>query len=159
MNPIFIGTKIILKTPFGKMQRVGAMFEVGNITESNIVIRDVKTKIAICAIDIEDFNEYFDIFVGMRKWSDWQAVIPPTGQITGMYRTNGKKVEVKVSNVKGVASCNFSDTFNLMFGIRLAYARCMEKILVKRITSDGENLRCVKEEIDTLIKSLDKKTK
>lgn len=68
-----------------------------------------------------------------RVWSSWK-----TGYDTVLgdfaFRTNGKKVEVKVHNKIGSASCCDRDEFNLSLGVDLAKIRALNKIRADRST-------------------------
>lgn len=61
MSTIMRYDKVILTKEFGKLKKVGETFEVGDMTESHIIIRDCKSKIALVAIGIDEFDEYFKV--------------------------------------------------------------------------------------------------
>lgn len=132
------GDKVVLIKPFDKMQNVGNMYEVADFTSTNIILRDCVTKVAACAVSVVDFSNYFDkVENAIGKWTKWQTIIDANDSTVGMYRTNYKKVEVKIfyfSNnkcdsitLKAKSTCNKVDDFNLTFGIRLAYMRAIRK--------------------------------
>lgn len=129
MFTIFRNDKVVLIKEFDKMSTVGQEYEVANITDTAVVLRDVTTKIAIGAICIDDFDKYFTKSLKAKKWTAWTKLIVNDNSVV-FYRTNGVKVQVKsVSNVIGTACCNSGDIFNLYIGIRIAYLRMQNKIL------------------------------
>lgn len=129
MFTIFRNDKVVLIKEFDKMSTVGQEYEVANITDTAVVLRDVTTKIAVGAICIDDFDKYFAKSLKAKKWTAWTKLIVNDNSVV-FYRTNGVKVQVKsVSNVIGTACCNSGDIFNLYIGIRIAYLRMQNKIL------------------------------
>lgn len=129
MFTIFRNDKVVLIKEFDKMSTVGQEYEVANITDTAVVLRDVTTKIAVGAICIDDFDKYFAKSLKAKKWTAWTKLIVNDNSVV-FYRTNGVKVQVKsVSNIVGTACCNSGDIFNLYVGIRIAYLRMQNKIL------------------------------
>ena len=129
MFTIFRNDKVVLIKEFDKMSTVGQEYEVANITDTAVVLRDVTTKIAVGAICIDDFDKYFTKSLKAKKWTAWTKLIVNDNSVV-FYRTNGIKVQVKsVSNVIATACCNSKDIFNLYVGIRIAYLRMQNKIL------------------------------
>lgn len=127
------GDKIVLKKEYGNLKFVGEMFEVGNITDTSIVIRNVKNKVAVASISIDDFYEYFSEVEQAKQWTKWTKFIVENGKIA-FYRTNQKKVQVKIDcgteTFKGESCCNTDeDEFNLYYGLNIAYCRCKIKKL------------------------------
>ena len=129
MFTIFRNDKVVLIKEFDKMSTVGQEYEIANITDTAVVLRDVTTKIAVGAICIDDFDKYFAKSLKSKKWTAWTKLIVNDNSVV-FYRTNGVKVQVKsVSNVIGTACCNSGNIFNLYIGIRIAYLRMQNKIL------------------------------
>ena len=125
------GDKVILIKEFNELKFVGKEYEVANITETSIVLRDVKTKVAIASINIDEFDSYFEKSERFSKWTEW-TTFATEGSVIGLYRTNGKKVEVKWNGYKSAAYCSKLDDFSLYFGLTLAYKRCIVKFLKKQ---------------------------
>lgn len=129
MFTIFRNDKVVLIKELDEMSTVGQEYEVANITDTAVVLRDTTTKIAVGAICIDDFDKYFAKYLKAKKWTDWTKLIVNDNSVV-FYRTNGVKVQVKsVSNIIGTACCNSGDIFNLYVGIRIAYLRMQNKIL------------------------------
>lgn len=157
--------KVVLLKPIKSLQTVGEIYEIANLTDTAIVLRDVNTKIAVGAISIDDFDKYFAKIEDVKGWTPWQRLVDGASNTIAFYRTNYKKVQVKtVGGYRSETSCNKCDNFNLYFGIYLAYARCMDKFYndvkrdyeegLKNVTSDmiaNQNM------IKKMINSLDKK--
>lgn len=157
--------KVILVKEFGKMQQIGKEYEVANVLDESLVLRDAKTKVAIGVVNFNDFNTYFKKVEEFKGWTQWQSVADSTANIVFKYRTNGKKVQVKTFEDKAEVCCNFThgDEFNLWFGIELAYLRCQQKTDKKRRKELFEELQRLdskiiedKNSISRMIKSLDK---
>ena len=130
---VVMGEKVILTNPIDKLKSVGAVFEIANIVDNYIVLRDAKTKVAVGICNIVDMDFHFKKFENFtgNKWTSWTNILDETGNIIGFYRTNGKKVQVRSfeSNFRGEASCNKTDTFDAWFGLRLAWERMQSKII------------------------------
>lgn len=62
------------------------------------------------------------------SWTEW-VVIDNDSMPDAMYKTNFKKVRVKLTdeNIVAESCCCKDDTFDLSFGIRMAYLRCLLK--------------------------------
>lgn len=132
--------KVILTKAMGNLQIVGETFEVANVTETAVVLRDARSKIAVGAVNIADFEQYFKKPEEVNGWTPWQRLIDNTGNTIAFYRTNQKKVQVRTADdVRAEATCNKCDEFNLAFGIRLAMTRCEIKML-KHIYSEYEDV-------------------
>lgn len=138
---VFVNDKVVLLREYDQLKQVGDTFEVANFTDKMVVLRNAKTKVAVCALPTADFFEYFEKQedVGF-KFTPWSTLIDATtGGVLGTYRTNHKKVQVmlpieyKGSYIRAEASCNKGDNFDLWFGIRLAYARAKVKAYEKII--------------------------
>lgn len=157
--------KFMLIEAIERLNKVGEIYEVGNVTNTSIVMRDAKTKVAIGAVDIDDFSKYFKKPEEVKTWTKWCAMTNPLGEIIAFYRTNGKKVQVRnnhLKTVRGEASCCKDDEFNLAFGIRLAYARCLDKELTAVEKDFESSLKDVRSrridnqrDIKKMIRSLD----
>lgn len=131
---MFKGDKVVLTRELPKLKEVGEIFEIGDFAGNNVIIREAKSKIAVCAVDIETFNEYFVKPEEVRTWTQWNAVMSGNGIV--YYRTNLKKVQVKIptelGEVRAECSLTKGDEFNLHFGIQLAYKRAIGKYLLKK---------------------------
>lgn len=86
------------------------------------------------------------------KWTDW--VVIEDNSMIGMYKTNHKKVRVKIMgyDVVGESCCSKYDVFDLAFGVRMAYLRCKEKMW-KKHGADRE-VEIIETEIKKMIDSL-----
>lgn len=154
--------KVVLIKEMGNINMVGNIYEVANVTETAVVIRDATSKIAVGAIAIDAFENYFKKPEEVRSWTKWRGMVDKNNNLMAFYRTNGKKVQVRTPDgIRTEASCNKCDEFNLSFGLNLAYARCIDKCLksvaeeyestLKRIYSDmTENKNMMKKLIRTL---------
>ena len=130
---VFRGDKVVLTKSFGKMQNIGNMYEVADFTSTNIILRDCSTKVAACAVSVDDFSNYFDKVENViGKWTNWHPIIDGLGDAVGFYRTNFKKVEVRIFTsskfyITAKATCYKGDDFNMGLGIHLAYLRAVKK--------------------------------
>lgn len=162
------GDKVILIKNHEKIKNgVGYAFEVGNITDTAIVIRNAVTKVAVAAIDIDDFHKYFISYPNTNVWTPWAEIVGCNGEIVGFYKTNRKRVLVKSTDYTGKvfvgkASCNKMDEFNLYIGIKVALFRCLKKIEQSRYNEEMAYLKKLEEEIkfiDSQIESFTKSVK
>ena len=145
--------KVVLVKEFEGMTNVGATYEVANVTDSFVVLRDITNKIAAGAIDLRAFDRYFKKRENVKGWTKWQGISDPSGNLFAFYRTNFKHVEVRMmtsdskESYRARATCCKEDNFHLSFGIRLAYARCMDKVLNKLECNYQEKLKQIQSEI------------
>lgn len=120
--------KIILIKPMDSLQTVGETYEIANILENSVVLRDARTKIAVAAVDLNMLDVFFVKAEEFKGWTPWQSLRDETGVV--FYRTNGKKVQVRsVDGVRAESCCCIEDEFNLWKGIQIAYARWNIKML------------------------------
>lgn len=155
---VFKNGKFVLVKGFGNMNAVGAMFEVANITDTAIVMRDAHTKIAACAIDFKSFDEHFERIEDVKGWTPWIGIVNPFGEVVGWYKTNYRKVQVKtVDGIRGESCCCRGDDFNLYFGLSLAMKRCEVKAMNKKIQELNKSLeetRYNQNEVENQIKQM-----
>lgn len=124
--------EVTLINTFENLKKIGETYEVANITDTKIVIRDRNSKVALAAVDIENFEKYFKKNNMVNSWTDWIGITDGMNNLALYYRTNQKRVEVKTvdGKFKGKSSCNKTDKFSLDKGIKLAMARCQKKMFV-----------------------------
>ena len=149
------GDKLVLIREMDRLKTIGQMYEVANITDTNVVLRDATTKIAVCSVEFNVIDSYFAKKEDANGWTEWTRITDPDGSMIAEYRTNFKHVEVRIPNdmlgypngkaIRSTAMCSQGDEFNLAFGIRLAYIRCEQKYLRNEVS-----------EIDSVIESLEK---
>lgn len=156
--------KVILIKAMGNLQTVGETFEVANVTDTAVVLRNAKNKVAVGAVDINMFDQYFKKPEEVKGWTPWQRLLDQLGHTVAFYRTNQKKVQVRTPDgERGEATCNKCDEFNLYLGLHIAMKRCELKAL-KKIYSGYENtmerlrsdISTMESTIQQIIKSLDK---
>ena len=160
---IFKNDKVVLMKEMGNLHTVGEAYEVANITDIAVVLRDVNTKIAIAAVNIDDVEKYFEKPENVKAWTPWQRLVDQRGNTIAFYRTNRKKVQVRTADgFRGEATCNKCDEFNLYFGLSLAMKRCELKFLnvVRNDYLDGLNhvtndIETTQNDIRNMVKSLD----
>lgn len=164
MSTILRNDKVVLVKEYGELKLVGDTFEVANVTETAVVLRDPLTKVAVGAIDIDDFDNYFQ--KKLNGWCNWEILRAANDDMIGAYRTNGKKVQVRVEGFRGEATCNKIDNFNLNTGIEIAFYRSRLKYLndtYKQLTNDvADTMKQLANDIaatDKEIQSIKKKIK
>lgn len=87
------------------------------------------------------------------KWTDWTVI--EDDSMMGMYKTNHKKVRVKLSDdFVGESCCSKFDEFDLDFGIRMAYLRCMAKMWKKGRDNIDKEIDAIEGEVKEMINSL-----
>lgn len=161
MSTVLRNDKVVLIKEFGKMKQIGQTFEVANFTQDSVVIRNADNKVAVGAININDFDKYFIKAEEAKSigWTDWNKLIDHKGDTVAVYRTNFKKVQVRTPDgYHAEASCNKTDEFNLAFGVSLAFNRTNSKYLKERKDFFESELKWVNSEIkkneDTIGKML-----
>ena len=91
--------KVVLVNEFESLKVVGQMFEVANIVPGgSVILRDYRTKVAACAINVNDIDKYFKKLDDVSGWTKWTRIADPMGDMIAEYRTNQKKVEVRIPN-------------------------------------------------------------
>ena len=128
----FRGDKVILIKECDALKTIGETYEVANITDTQVVVRNAMSKVAVGAVDISVFDQYFKKPEEVKGWTNWNRLVANNGDIVGFYRTNYKKVQVRTNdNIRAEASKHKDDKFNLFFGLQLASVRCANKALRK----------------------------
>ena len=151
--------KVVLVNGMDGFKKVGETFEVANITETKVVLRDVTSKVAVGAVDIDVFENHFKKKEEIKGWTQWEKLVNRTGDIIAHYRTNGKKVQVRTPDgYRAETTCHKSDDFNVFFGIQLAYNRCIEKCLNDEEDSLVVDMVAMERELNT-IRSMKSETK
>ena len=148
---VTVKDNVVLIKEIGSLKTIGQVYEVARMTEEFIVIRDISSKAAVASINIEEFGNYFTKKNTTNGWTKWADIANPLGNMIAQYRTNNKKVEVRIINdmlgypnkrvIRSTATCNSEDEFNLAFGVQLAYLRCEQKFLKNEINEYNEIIR------------------
>lgn len=142
---IFRNDRVALIKEFGNMKTVGEVFEVANITDTAVILRNASSKIAVGAIDIVDFEQYFKKPEDVKSWTKWHGLMDNKGNTIAFYRTNFKKVQLRTPDgIQAEACCNKCDEFNLFFGIQLAMLRCKDKSMRNFVEKYEPELKDVK---------------
>jgi hypothetical protein len=151
--------KVVLVNGMDGFKKVGETFEVANVTDTKVILRDVTSKVAVGAIDIDTFEVYFKKAEEVTGWLQWENLVDRTGNVIAHYRTNGKKVQVRTPDgYRAETTCNKGDDFNLFFGIQLAYNRCLMKSLNDEEASLVEAIEDLEGELN-VIRSAKSETK
>lgn len=120
---------ILTKELNDRFRQVGETFEIASILGDSFLLRDAKTRDALGVVSFEDFENHFVNDENFKGWTKWTQMFGFDGQSDVFYRTNKKKVQVKflTNKVRAESCCCRDDDFNLVFGIHLAYLRCLNK--------------------------------
>ena len=86
---IFRNNRVMLMKDFGNMS-VGNIYEVANITDTSVILRDAEKKIAVGAIDIDQFDQYFKKPEEVKKWTKWNGLRNASDDTIAFYRTNAR---------------------------------------------------------------------
>lgn len=131
---VILGDKVMMIRGMERMNMVGEMFEVSGITDNSIVLSREVDGVAVCAADVNTFDKYFVKPKEANVWSDWYELYDDSFNVYAWYRVRPAKgkVEVKIRfgnecMIRKTSTCSQGDEFNLEFGIRLAYNRCMKE--------------------------------
>ena len=155
---ILKGDKLVLIREFDKFKTIGQCYEVVNIADEYVVLRDCETDIPVCSVNFADLDKYFKKESEKAGWTNWTRMINPVGDTIAEYRTNFKCVEVRILNdmldypngkvIRSTAMCSQGDDFDLAFGIHLAYLRCEQKYLKNEIKECSAVIDEAQERID-----------
>lgn len=134
---------VLIKELNEKFCKIGEVFEVANILDNSLLLRDAKTRIAIGVISFSDFESHFVHEENFHGWTQWTPLTGFDGQTDAYYRTNRRKTQVKflTDNVRGESFMNRNDEFNLYIGLNLAYLRARNKALAKHKAKYEEDLK------------------
>ena len=140
-----------------KFKQVGEVFEIANILDNSFLLRDSHTRVALGVVSFEDFEKHFVHEENFKGWTPWTQFVGFDGQNDASYRTNGKKVQVRflTNKVRAEACCCKDDEFNLAFGLRVAYLRCLNKALSEKKMSAERELAENENILKKMINSLD----
>lgn len=135
MDTVLKYDKVVLTKELNdKIKNVGDTFEIANVLDDTFLLREEKSKIAVGVISFEDFEKHFVHEENFKGWTKWTPIIDSNGQTDAYYRTNRKKTQVKflTDKVRGEACCSKINDFDLSFGIKMAYTRCLNKAREKQ---------------------------
>lgn len=142
------GDHIKLIKPMGAFTNVGEICEVINITQDGVIsFRFGKNGMHLGCMSYNEFEKYFELVNECkRQWTEWKEydfyyddLICNYVSTSVEYRTNGKKVQLRCSNlendkfIKTEATCNKVDTFVLDTGIDIAEKRLRIKLLQEEL--------------------------
>ena len=140
---------ILIKELNDKIKKVGEVFEIANVFDDSFLLREGKTKLAVGVVSFADFEEHFVHEQNFKGWTEWTPIVGFNGQNDALYRTNGKKIQVKfiTDKIRGESCCNNIDDFNLSFGLNLAYLRALNKAYSKKVAEYENELKRINGEI------------
>lgn len=123
---LVVGTKIRQKKESPHFSFGNTVLRISNIFGDGTVIvecADLDGWIGI--MSCSDINQYFEVVADKpkRKWGKWTWSFADQC----WYCTNGKTVKAKYGDYVGKASCSPDDSFDLHFGIAIAFARAKKK--------------------------------
>ncbi|HBF5723191.1 TPA: hypothetical protein P5O16_001349 [Clostridioides difficile] len=126
------GTKIrLMKEIQGfEMLKIGDIFVITSVGNNGAI--HFKTNYGMGFMNYSELKKYFEVVIDIKKkehiWSEWKTATVLGTNKTCKYRTNGKKVEVRIGDFKASATCHDSDEFEFNKGIKL----CLARIEVKK---------------------------
>ena len=122
---IFQGDVIKLVKSIPGFDKVGDSYQVESIISGEMDMIQFRCSYGMGLISCDGFHDFFTK-VRTHPWSDWENVL--IGNNVYQYRTNGKRVVLKLGGIKASASCHPLDYFNLEQGIKI----CAERIAAKK---------------------------
>ena len=137
------GDKIKLVRKMGVFDNIGEICEVTDIQEGGVIC----FKFGGCHLGCMSYDEYEKYFEKVetptkRTWSKWYLNEIRFTDINGkdvrcnyLYRTNGKKIQVRSGAFKVETTCYKDDTFDLSKGLSLAKKRLVVKYLDNQVKS------------------------
>lgn len=137
------GDRIKLVKKMGVFDNIGEICEVTDIQEGGVIC----FKFGGCHLGCMSFDEYEKYFEKVeepvkRTWNKWHLNKIRFTDINGkdvrcnyLYRTNGKRVQVRSGALKAGSSCYDEDEFSLNSGLELAEMRLVVKYLDNQVKS------------------------
>lgn len=137
------GDRIKLVKKMGVFDNIGEICEVTDIQEGGVIC----FKFGGCHLGCMSYDEYEKYFEKVeistkRTWSKWCLNEIRFTDINGqdvrcnyLYRTNGKKVQVRSGAFKAEATCCQDDEFEIEKGLNLAKKRLVIKWLDNQVKS------------------------
>lgn len=137
------GDRIKLVKKMGVFDNIGEICEVTDIQEGGVIC----FKFGGCHLGCMSYDEYEKYFEKVeiptkRTWSKWYLNEIRFTDINGkdvrcnyLYRTNGKKVQVRSGAFKAEATCCQDDEFEIEKGLNLAKKRLVIKYLDNQVKS------------------------
>ncbi|HBF7899040.1 hypothetical protein KLL36_11895 [Clostridioides difficile] len=131
------GTKIkLMKEIQGfEMLKIGDIFVITSVENNGAIC--FKTDYGMGFMSYSEFEKHFEVAIETKKkeyiWSEWRTATVFRTNKTCKYRTNGKKVEVRMGDFKASATCHDSDEFDFNKGIKLCLARIEVKKAKKQV--------------------------
>lgn len=161
---LFVGNKLMLIKPYESLENVGNIYMVADIRAGLIILKDPVSRRAVGGVPIEVIFDYFKKPEDMREWTSWSNIADMLGKRVGQFRTNGRKVQYRSwDGIKAEACCHKLDTFDVGFGLRLAYLRADAKRVMKamdeldtQMSSYCSELLSINQEQKAMIAKLDK---
>lgn len=150
MNTVLKFERVILTKELNeKFKKVGEAYEIAIVREGSFLLREASTKAAIGVVSFDDFEKCFVKEDEFNGWTEWTPLVGMYGETDVFYKTNRKRVKVKfmMSNITAEASCSPTNDFNLFFGIKMAYYRCHNKLLLKKKLEYENKLKEINKEI------------
>lgn len=143
---IIKGDKIKLVQKISNFDKVGDIFEVTGV-DNGVV--SFECNYGTGCMSYDEFEKYFEK-VKKREWSKWfrdpdNRSIEPFGDGTKittniLYRSNGKKVQIKCGGYRAEATCCKTDQFDLRTGYILAKRRLIVKMLQGQVDAYAKSL-------------------
>ena len=121
------GDRIKLVKPIPGLDRVGDVFEVLDILEGGTI--SFKSDYGAGVMSFSEFRKYFEK-KNILTWSPWESIRFDDDDTIYSYRTNNKRIELRLGDIKSSASCHENDEFDLSKGLSLCLARLLVKQLV-----------------------------
>ena len=132
----------------GVFDNIGEICEVTDIQEGGVIC----FKFGGCHLGCMSYDEYEKYFEKVetpvkRTWSKWHLNEIRFTDINGkdvrcnyLYRTNGKRVQVRSGALKAGSSCYDEDEFSLSSGLVLAEMRLVVKYLDNQVKSIAKSM-------------------
>ncbi|EII6832878.1 TPA: hypothetical protein KPG21_000479 [Clostridioides difficile] len=118
-----------------EMLKIGDIFVITSMGSNGDI--HFKTDYGMGFMNYSELKKYFEVAIETKKkehiWSEWKTTTVLETNKTCKYRTNGKKVEVRMGDFKASATCHGSDEFDCNKGIKLCLARIEVKKAKKQV--------------------------
>lgn len=135
------GDKIKLVKPMGAFTNVGEVCEVTDVAEGGVISFRFGG-VHLGCMSYNEYEKYFEKVECVKKnsWSEWKRsdisfynLNDEVVTIDILYRSNGKKVQIKYDSYRAESTYNKMDTFDFNKGFDLAMKRLIVKYLCGQV--------------------------
>lgn len=147
---LIVGDKIKQTKTICGCNFLDSEFTVISIDENNNIVFE-NFPIGRGYMTFDEFEKHFEKVIVKTPWSGWIDHWDDNADIFSdsfyQFKTNEKKIILRKNGIKVKATCNKTDTFNLMTGLKLCILRWEIKNATNTLKQKTKELNIFKEQI------------